>query len=901
MKHLKAILPIKFILQSIIIVSIIGLSLVTGKLRLAIAQSPEEGWTNPVNLSQSGSTSDPSIVADTLGRIHVLWKDTFIDFAYSWNEAGNWSPPVAVDFPQAVTTPRLVAANRGNLHAIWIDENGALIYGFVKPGDINSGLTLASRQFLAESALNFDIAVDEQGVLHLVYIRPLEDAYFPAGIYYRRSENGGNSWFPPILLEASRYYRGLTTADTNISIASSVSFGVSRVYITWDNLLRKRVYSAISQDGGRTWSDPIEVDRPDVNLGQASPSGINVSATERQALLIWQTSDQGGGCTQFYSWSEDGGVTWSDKQEMLADIQGCLEDSQFIVRDDGLTILMAKLQTQVYLIAWDGDRWSNPQLQNSLSTLEDPETFNQIDLACQESAYLASLDQLSVASCDASGEGDIWSMSRLLGGVDEWFPPPRVWSEPIQVAASVGEMLSPILVSDSQGSMHAFWSQEDDITRFGSLTKIYYARYDQGRWLRPLALFEGATANPGQPAAAVDGQDNIYLVWSDRQTGEIYLSWANASQAYTSLEWTVPQTVPSLRPWARSPSIYTDGDDTLYVAYALPFNEDRGIYITSSIDRGISWSKPVLAFDAVEAGWDLVDQPRLSGTSRDNLFLLWTRYTPPGGSGSLGLYAAKSDRGGISWSTSEMVTETPVIWSQILGHDGSTVHRLWQELSFGRPVIKHQISDDNGLNWSPPNSITSFGEAQGEPGVTKDAGGQLHLVQFSLEGEDNLLLKHWLWDGTRWLANEDLEINQAEIEIKHVAAGVTRSGELGVSYSAMFTGMQDDQFQDHLYSTHRKVQALSPEVLATPSQPSDTQVLVTASATLLPTVTATQGPSAIATQMPAATENIDQTPPSADNSWGGLALGGALAGLLVVVATGYVGFRTYQNRRERGK
>ena len=60
----------------------------------------ELGWTNPINLSNSGASTNPLIVVDTVGVIHVIWVDEFDGYKYTESANGvDWTTPVTTQFP----------------------------------------------------------------------------------------------------------------------------------------------------------------------------------------------------------------------------------------------------------------------------------------------------------------------------------------------------------------------------------------------------------------------------------------------------------------------------------------------------------------------------------------------------------------------------------------------------------------------------------------------------------------------------------------------------------------------------------------------------------------------------------------------------------------------------------
>ncbi len=76
------------------------LTLIFGRAPVSFAQS-SQNWSEPLNLSNSGSSTDPSLVVDLNGTIHVIWVDEFDGYKYTRStDAGkSWTDPKTVIFP----------------------------------------------------------------------------------------------------------------------------------------------------------------------------------------------------------------------------------------------------------------------------------------------------------------------------------------------------------------------------------------------------------------------------------------------------------------------------------------------------------------------------------------------------------------------------------------------------------------------------------------------------------------------------------------------------------------------------------------------------------------------------------------------------------------------------------
>ena len=853
------------------------------------AQSLDEPWDPPINLSQSGSTTNPVMVIDSNGIMHVIWEDEYSGWVYTQSRGEQWGTPVVINLPfsssddpsddsYGVYPPLLVSDSNSRIHAFWTDEEDVLSYSSVESSSFNDALSWQAPQQIAQSALDIDIAIDSQGNMHLAYVRALDDGIFPAGIYYRYLTNGGLEWSQAEVLYQSQYFRSLTREDANVGIATADSDGSTHVYVTWDNRPRKRIYLARSNDSGQTWDTPLEIDNPDSTSGLGTPFNIQVNAEGEESLLVWQTGEPDASCTQHYRWSSDGGDNWNETQVMLEDLFGCPQDNYLFKTSDGLTLLMTTVQDQIYLLAWDGMQWSDPQVQRSVSGFEDPDTYAQVVYRCHQPG-LTGEDNLLMVGCDEGEGGDIWFTSRPLGTVDDWFPPPPIWSSPITISSSSSEITSPVLVSDLEGSIHAFWIQTDEASSSDDETAIYYARWDGEGWSRPSAVLRSPVGGAEHPAVGIDENGRLLVVWNGNQSGEIYFSWADASRANSPLEWAEPMTLPSLSAAGSPPEILIDGD-RLFVVYAIPLNEHRGIYLTSSVDGGKSWTDPVQIYDGVAAGWEMVSEPRLARTRDGRLHVIWTRYSLPGGVGPLSLYYAVSEDGGITWSEADLVVESSVFWSEVAGTGERTLHRMWLDETSGRQVFQHQYSQDDGSTWIHPAGIATFGDILGQPGLTQDVAGNFHLQQIIESSDGKPEIQHWTWDGERWIVGETLPLSQ-DIDFEDSSLGITVSpeGNLGVIFSGTKVDPIDELSAQELYFSNRTVEVGEPlsDPSPLPAAPTETPA---------PTLAPTPQPTQTTVIIPITAEQSQSGIIPLNNSFAGVIIASVLAIMVVVLVFG---------------
>jgi hypothetical protein len=855
----------------------------------ASGQSIDEGWSPPINLSQSGGAGSPVMFVDEAGTAHVFWLDEYAGYFYRSGDGETWGPRTRVDPPFDPYSPSLVRGSNNRVHAFWIDEDHDLYWSRAVADELSRS-EWVTPYLMASSVVDFSVEVDEQNGIHVSYVYNEDEEGLAAGVGYLRSSDNGTSWSEPASLFLSPYIRGLASANANIDMASTELGEGLWIYAGWDNPVRKQISLSRSLNGGSTWEEPIMIDGPDVGDVNTIPYNLRVKASEERALVVWLRRGAGGNCSLHYRWSEDAGNNWSERQQMMAEYQGCPVDIHFIPAEDNLFLLKVAYMDRIYLLVWDGIQWSIPQQQSVIVGFEDPETLNLVNLECPTHEYVVTTQELFFVGCD-SGEGkDIWFTRRELGDTSAWYPGLTLWDKPIILYNSLDEINNPISIASSGNLLNIFWSQDE--VSGANASSIYNLLWNGERWFLPSSVLSSEEGNAWDPAVVIDPEGRLFVVWSGGDSGEIHFSWAAADQTYRSSDWTYPMQLPSPVAAGSSPDIYIHGMDRLSVAYAVPLNETRGVYLVSSENAGDTWSDPKQVFNAIENGWDMVDEPKLTVSMDGTFHILFTRFSLPGGRGPLSLHYARSVDGGTTWTEPVTVAEQQIYWSQISTGESDLIHRMWQGLdsASNRPVVYHQYSLDNGANWSSIEVLSTL-QLMGPVDLVVDSAGRLHLIMSVTHSTGEIGLEYWVWSGDRWTADQGLILAEREtISVDSLTASVTSSGRLGVVYSGAILLTVSDPLgatESNLLGTH---------ILAYTSRDLDLLAAILPPIPELPR-SPTQTAESAPLESPELTTTIDllapaeEEPPtplngSADNTWMGLVLGAGLAVVLVAVAFG---------------
>lgn len=815
---------------------------------LGIVEGGSNIWSPPQNLSQSGAAHSPVMVVEPDGDSHVIWQEeTASNFLYVRESDGEWSAPLAVELPfgtrryfpnlgetrpTPLFRPQLVVDAANRLHALWVDDEGLLYYSDVAADNVASYDAWSARQLLADGVVAFDVVADSSARLHVTYLSTRERPGAPAGVYYLVVDGGQVGL--PVLLYSSGYFRALTADRANLRIAVGDGASAGQVYVSWDNRPLDTLFVISSADGGQQWGEVtvVEQRRPEDSPEAMPPSNIQVATSGAGALLLWQADHEGAGCRQYYRWSGDGGQTWLEPQ-LLETLTGCYRQGQLFAGVNGSMLLLAQLDDGAYLLAWDGERWSEPQLQDALTAFVSAETLRTIQFDCYEAAFRDG--QLLVVGCSSGGVKDIWFTARAVESTASWFLP-QVWSQPEAITATSLPVAALELVATGDGLLHAFFSQRQD-------PGIYYTRWDGTAWSRVTLVLKVPEGESTWPVVAAGPGDELFLM-ARSSRGSLYFSLAKSSDAVAASGWSTPSHLPITHDGNVSGvDVGWDADGAISVAYSVAVNDARGVYLVQSTDRGVSWSEPLQLFDGAAADFDLVGSPAMLASADGFTHILWQRQSllVEGVLQPLSLYYARSADGGRSFGEAEVAVETGVAWQEIAADGTGNLHRLWQQPAL-TTTVWDQVSFDRGQSWQVAQRLPAEWEAMG---VTGDPAGRLHLVGYGLES-----LGHWLWDGSQWQAALPLRWPLApagEQAVERLAAAVNQAGEL-VVVLAMPAGAGGGAAE--LSFTHRTLD------LPTPLTPAVGAVAPPASPTELP---ATPSPEPSVT--PTAVESgVDNSP-----------------------------------------
>ena len=878
------------------------------------ARSADSPWSTPLNLSVSGAASQPAVTSGPDGTLHVLWWDSVSGEQYLRIGVTDTQRSQLVVIPEvfgdrtvtldtrtqqssvAQTPPRevrLLTDAQGALYVFWYDVNSRLLM------DQISGGHRVTQTISTDSVVSFDVTRNGESGLQIAYIKSKEDQGTPAGVYYR-SWTGGQ-WSAPKPVSTSSYFRALKTNASTISVASN---GNGVVILAWDDPYLGRSLYAHSEDGGTTWSKPESISSAD--------SGIQAHVAytpNTEFMLIWR-DPVAGACVLMQRRSNDGMKSWSAPQRILNSMTRCPERWSFNKADNNQMWLLgmpaavsaeAAVQTnqgvndQAVMALWNNDTWS---AQGALNlSFYDASISRTLSLGCIN--VTLSGQMVGMVGCDS--KGDVWMVRSKVNPEALVSALARPWSavNVLSQAAlgsinegSLGEVQGyPALTSDVHGRMYALWSQP--VLAGTPKISLFTSVWESGSWSQAVQVLDSPSAEQNssnseyasraeQASLTTDSSDRLHAVWVSGPGGLLYYSKVQEKDVLSTQDWAKPIALKIPTQIASWPKIIADArSNSLYIIYAVPYNEQRGVYLIQSSDGGSTWSEPVRLFDGAAAGWLSADKPQLAlDATAGILHAVWLRSELPGGADSPAIFYARSVDSGKTWSTPVQLAVGNVDWPRVTVPVANQVLVAWNETrtsdkaQAAAPMsIWERTSIDGGMQWVDASRVPGFEQVSGPIEVASDQTGALFFagVGMTSDGESNLLYAQK--KGDKWGDQDAFGLGQkATLSNAAAAALVPTAGQLGVLMRG-WVWQADGSGQFGVLAATRGVsvtQVITPVATFTPV-PAPTATVTPES---LPSPTSTQ------VQLAAGTAQMSQGGSSSGQS--ALVIAGILAAVIVI-------------------
>jgi len=878
----------------------LGAFLATASLVMPMFMTPLQAqsatWLPAENLSRSGGAGGALLALGADDAVYSVWWDAVDGFRYTVGRVVartvEWTEPRGapdVDGGQDLRDPqrpRMLAPQRpslfaaaGSAHYLYFTDDDRLLDLRIVRGRAEKPAVVS------EDAIGAAGAVDVSGTLHLAYAVGSADG---AGIYYSRRTTSPSG----VLAASSRYLRGAPQGDVQLDVAAD---GLGGVLIVWRQRIETRGMYVVSRDGGRTWSEPQEIAPRSGLLG--AQSFISASApTPGEFLLVWR--DIGApGCGLVQKRSSDGGVTWGDPQRVMEDATPCPTEWR-MVRNDGATWLLGAAQGGRLLLAvWDGASWSRMGTV-AMTHLDASQSGGGALLGFSCLGVALGGRRLGVIGCDARGD----VVASLSAGSAEAFVAEvqRRWIElrtPFEFAAPPRALTT---AQGVRGEAFTAWSTGRTANDDGE-TALMLSTRTEGEWSPAVQVLsvDGSGAHATslrRPALAVSDR-RVHVVWQGGRSGAVYYSSAALRDATTRDGWSSPMALPALSAIGGAPAIAVDpSNGSLLVMYAVPYNEERGLYVVRSEDDGATWHSPRRVIDAT--AWTAIDDVRLSFDRRTRTWhAVFFQLDAADGDGRRAVHHVRSNDGGVTWRSSDVVVaEGDVRDARIAATAGDRVIVVWNRT---RPTgVREEaapfetwsrISGDGGRTWAARVRVPGFGAVSGAPAMLTDESGRVILSAVGETADRAAVVLTSEWGEQGWRAADAAPLHRPAAVGSSLDLLPDQSTGMVQAVLRSATLQSDGALRMRIDALQRRFDVRTAALRSTPTAPpASTAPSSTDGSRASPSTQRTPAPTAIVIAFP-----MEQAPPTAESS----ALTPALLGVGALILVAVVAMRLRSTRR----
>ncbi|MGB3715257.1 MAG: sialidase family protein [Candidatus Promineifilaceae bacterium] len=309
----------------------------------------------------------------------------------------------------------------------------------------------------------------------------------------------------------------------------------------------------------------------------------------------------------------------------------------------------------------------------------------------------------------------------------KWTIPEKLSETVLNEAGLPASTMSPVLVADLWGNVHAIFAAKTGIGEGASFDTLYYSKFDGYNWTQPIDVLYKSGSNFWSPQLTVDSDGWLHLVWIDGPMA--MYSQASAHAADLADSWSEPIRVS--QGTVRNASIVAGLDGYVHMVYCS--SEELGYLAHARTANGSDWSRPV-EIAMVGGCWT-----RAAEDENGGLHVVYSEQ-PGAGVGSAVYYTRSAD-GGASWSIPLLVDSKDEgylenygpSWVNLATVGTDEIHIIWDGTPAGQRW--HQWSADRGETWSKPSQISSIHRGLTEPNaLAVDSSGRVHMVSLGWLG-----------------------------------------------------------------------------------------------------------------------------------------------------------------------
>jgi hypothetical protein len=325
------------------------------------------------------------------------------------------------------------------------------------------------------------------------------------------------------------------------------------------------------------------------------------------------------------------------------------------------------------------------------------------------------------------------------------------WTLPQQVPGYDNDAMTPYLIVDSAGTIHAFNSIRLDST----IVVVYSFWTENAGWSAPIDILISPLKSQARVQGAfLDDDGYVHLLfWGGDDLGaSMFHSKAHLSRLNTAQGWSEPMNIADDAITPTAAVLVGNGKGDLYVVFSGDA-DGVGLYYIYSDDGGDNWSEAFI----VSLATDDIHWPTALSIVMDDqerLHLVWTLVNVSG-NGDAVMYSRYEPESG-SWSDpTPLAVKNPgdyeADWGTITFYQGELIV-VYQDSSPATRWMRRSF--DGGVTWTDPvRPFAHLGEYR-HVSFVEDSAGYLHMFLGNRTPNNTHGMWHSVWLGDRW---SDLE------------------------------------------------------------------------------------------------------------------------------------------------
>ena len=343
-----------------------------------------------------------------------------------------------------------------------------------------------------EQSYHLAILVEPEGGVNVVFSNLVD--YFPQKLYMRRSSDGGDSWGD--LLEVTKNPENMP-AWPELAMNGDGDF-----YCLHSRELNGRLYFHRSNDGGQTWTTPVQVADYYIPVATHNTNAEMVVDSQGAINVVVDMNEvESSGGNIFFTRSLDGGAVWSE-QLRLSEMNAATKPAIALDSQDNIYAVYLMMKTGHSVPSW--------YVHLRRSSNGGAQWTTGININEGYGGYTYAFPSIGVNPVNDHIYA-VWDSrkDRFYGKNQVYFSRSTdrgaTWSAPMNISADPDRNHYPEMVVDAAGNINVIWS------RSGGL---WFRRSTNGgdTWSQTVQVSETGR-NTYWSRLAVDPSGNIKILW----------------------------------------------------------------------------------------------------------------------------------------------------------------------------------------------------------------------------------------------------------------------------------------------------------------------------------------------------------------------------------------------------